>query len=279
MIKKIKDFIVWMIQARWLWTNSQIAFLQQQRELILKRERYNSPKRLNRFEYQVFSQNGEDGIIAEIFRRIGVSRNIFLEIGVENGLENNTSFLLQQGWAGIWIEGNLKATRFIQQHFRKPIQQKLLSVRHAFMCEDNVVEILKELNAPIDLDLLSLDIDRNTYFILKPILSYLHPRVIVVEYSALYPPDVVWSVEYQPKKIWGRTSYAGASLKAYTILAGEYGYSLVGCDLCGVNAFFVKNDLLGDSFLPPYTADNHYEPLRDYLIHRVGPQRRFTDID
>ena len=68
-------------------------------------------------------------------------------------------------------------------------------------------------------------------------------------------------------------------MKAYELLGSKFGYSLVACDLCGVNAFFVRNSMLGDHFLAPYRAENHYEPLRDFLIHRVGPPRAFTDLD
>lgn len=278
MIKKIKDLIAWVSQARWLWTNTQILFLQHQRELLLQKARYQNLKRLNRYENQVFSQNGEDGIISEIYKRIGADSRFFLEIGVGNGLENNTVFLLQQGWRGAWVEGSQKSVNFIKRHFQNEIKRGMLIARHAFVREDNIIKILSELDILVNVDLLSLDIDRNTYFILKPILSFLRPRVIVVEYNALYPPDIVWSVEYHPEKTWNRTSYSGASLSAYVALAGEHGYSLVGCDLCGVNAFFVRSDLLGDWFLSPYTAENHYEPLRDYLVHRKGPPRRFTDL-
>ena len=60
------------------------------------------------------------------------------------------------------------------------------------------------------------------------------------------------------------------SLKALELLGRERGYSLVGCDLTGINAFFVRNDLLGDHFLEPFTAENHYECPRYYLTMRFG---------
>jgi len=279
MIDKINRWFQWFMQARWLWTNVQIAYLQYYRGLLLQQDRYQNMKRLNSFEYQVFSQNGEDGIISEIFKRIGTLNRAFIEIGVEHGLENNTTFLLQQSWSGYWLEGNTEAVHFIQKHFKKPIEDGTLCVKDVFVRADNVWEILDGLNVPNDVDLLSVDIDRNTYYILNAILGHLKPRVIVVEYSALYPPSIDWKVEYSPEKTWRRTSYAGASLKAYELLASRFGYALVGCDLCGVNAFFVRKNLLGDHFLSPYTAENHYEPLRDFLIHRVGPPRAFTDLD
>jgi hypothetical protein len=73
-----------------------------------------------------------------------------------------------------------------------------------------------------------------------------------------------WVVPYDPKA-WGWNTFGngnGASLKALEELGAKKGYNLVGCDLCGVNAFFVRNDLLKDRFAAPYTAENHYEPFR-----------------
>ena len=48
-------------------------------------ERYRDPKRLLVHGAQHWSQNYEDGMIAEIFRRVGMTTRTFLEIGVGNG--------------------------------------------------------------------------------------------------------------------------------------------------------------------------------------------------
>lgn len=279
MFTKVIRWFQWFLQARWLWTNVQIASLQYYRGLLLQQDRYRNMKRLNRFEYQVFSQNGEDGILSEMFKRIEITNHVFVEIGVGNGLENNTTFLLQQGWTGYWLECNPKSIRFIRKHFKTQIDAGSLRVEQVFVREDNVWEVLDKLDAPKDVDLLSVDIDRNTYYVLDAVLRQMKPRVIVTEYNAMYPPPLEWKVVYSPEKPWKRTSYVGASLKAYELLGRKFGYALVGCDLCGVNAFLVRDDLLGDHFLVPYTAENHYEPSRDFLIHRVGPPRQFTDLD
>src|SRR5882762_10241106 len=73
---------------------------------LFKNPKYQSPKRLNKFEFQSFSQHGEDGIIEEIFNRIGTTNKYFIEFGVENGIESNSTYLLFKGWKGLWIEGN-----------------------------------------------------------------------------------------------------------------------------------------------------------------------------
>src|SRR5215203_1913120 len=74
--------------------------------IALQQGRYTHPLSLCRHHGQVYSQNGEDGIIAEIFRRIGERDRFFVEIGTENGLQNNTRFLLERGWKGVWIDAD-----------------------------------------------------------------------------------------------------------------------------------------------------------------------------
>jgi hypothetical protein len=244
----------------------------------MQSSRYARFKRLNRFEHQVFSQNGEDGVITEIFRRIEPRTRTFLEIGVGNGQINNTTFLLTQGWRGYWMEGNPRSMEQILRAFSRPIKEGQLNVLQTVVTRENAVAELSKLGVPTDLDLLSLDVDRNTYWILSSVLTAVNPRAAVIEYNALFPPDVHWSVEYDPARWWNRTSYYGASLKAYEKLCGEHGLALVGCELHGVNAFFVRQDLCGDQFEAPFSAENHYEPPRYFLVRTQGYPPCFTDV-
>ena len=55
---------------------------------------------LNRFGAKYFSQTDEDGITLEIIRRLGITAGTFAELGVGNGIENNTLILLASGWRG-----------------------------------------------------------------------------------------------------------------------------------------------------------------------------------
>ena len=85
--------------------NSVYELLDLQRELVIFQEteswrraiqqgRYSDPKRLLGYGYKVFSESDEDGLITEIFRRIGVESRTFFEFGVGDGLANNTLNLL-----------------------------------------------------------------------------------------------------------------------------------------------------------------------------------------
>jgi hypothetical protein len=244
---------------------------------LLSTARYLDARRLNHSEAQVFSQSGEDGILGEIFRRIGPTERFFVEIGVGNGLENNTAYLLTRGWRGRWLDGDATALADARRQFQPPLQDGRLVIRETVVTAENVAALLDELEVPAEFDLLSVDVDRNTYYIWRALRDR-RPRVVVVEYNATFPPSDEWVVAYDPAKGWNSSSYFGASLKSYELLGRELGYALVGCGLAGTNAFFVRSDLVTDRFEPPFTAEHHYEPPRYWLARlRFGHRRCFTD--
>src|SRR5262245_42046256 len=82
----------------------------------LAKPRNADPKRLLRYGAKVYSQGDEDGIIAEIFKRVGTTNRTFVEFGVENGTESNTTRLLVEGWRGLWLEGSGPHVADIQQN-------------------------------------------------------------------------------------------------------------------------------------------------------------------
>jgi hypothetical protein len=76
--------------------------------------------------------------------------------------------------------------------------------------------------------------------------------------------------------MWDGSNYFGASLEALVRLGREKGYRVVGCNYAGANAFFVRDDVAGNHFLDPATAEEHYEPPRyiyatQFAGHRARP--------
>jgi len=58
-------------------------------------------------EFQIFSQNGEDGILLRLLKQIGAPVKRFLEIGIENARECNTAVLaFVLGWDGVMVEAD-----------------------------------------------------------------------------------------------------------------------------------------------------------------------------
>lgn len=230
---------------------------------------YADPLRLERFGLKIYSQYEEDGIIAEIFRRIGTTNEVFVEFGVETGVENNTRKLLLDGWRGLWIECSERHIAAIRTDFSDLLESNQLFVKQGFITAENINEVLHPWPAG-EIDLLSIDIDGNDYYIFEA-LRIIQPRVIVIEYKAQFPPPISVVQEYQPNYRWSGGDYGGASLEALARLGKRRGYCLVGTTFTGLNAFFVRADLAEGKFQTPFSAENHYNRPRFFLWQPPTP--------
>jgi len=231
---------------------------------LLAQPRYGEPGRLERRGYKVWSQNDEDGILAEIFRRIGAGTRTFVEFGVTDGRECNTLKLLVEGWRGLWMESSAQHCAEARRIFAAPLAEGRLELKETSVTAENIEALLADSRAgAAELDLLSIDIDGNDYHVLEAIRN-LRARVLVIEYNSKFPPPMDVVPPYDPARVWDGSDYGGASLQAIAGLAARRGYRLVGTNITGVNAFFVRADLAGAHFAPPDVAAL-YNPPRLWL--------------
>jgi hypothetical protein len=253
--------------------SSRYAVFDLQRSVDLNFDpRYTDARNLLRHGYKVYSQFDEDGIIQRIFDLIGPQSRTFVEIGVGDGLENNTTHLLLLGWRGFWVEASPSHLSSIRQTFAHPLADRQLRLVGAFVSAETVLELLADV--PTDFDFLSVDIDGNDYYIWEA-LARLRPRVVCIEYNACMGPAANWKSEYDPEfRFTHDTMIYGASLKALQCLGNDLGYRLVGCGYAGINAFFVRADLVSDHFQQPFEAEWHYQPLRAHSWRQ--PPRKYA---
>jgi hypothetical protein len=228
-----------------------------ERATVARREEWRQAGDLRGFERKVYSQQGEDGIIEEIFRRIGTTTRFFVEFGVESGVECNCARLAKKdGWAGLFMEANPADFAKLVENYRG---------HPAVRCEETrvtaatVEALFAEFGVPAEFDLLSIDIDGNDYWVWQALTSY-RPRVVVIEYNPFHLPPKKWVMREDPSFRWGKTTYFGASLAALDALGRRKGYTLVGTDSHGVNAFFARDDCLGGHFLDP-ALHYHFTPF------------------
>ena len=105
--------------------------------------RYADPKRLLRYGFKTYSQSDEDGIIQEIFKRVGTGNRIFVEFGVESGVECNSVKLLVEGWRGLWLEGSATRITQIHKNFQTFLDERRLAVNEAFVAAENINALLE----------------------------------------------------------------------------------------------------------------------------------------
>jgi hypothetical protein len=200
---------------------------------------------LNKFEFKVYSQFGEDGIIQFIIDNIKIQKNIFIEFGVENYEEANTRFLLENNnWEGLVIDSSNENIKYIKNkdYYWK---NKIVAVCD-FIKVSNINQIIKKNNIQGQVGLLSIDIDGNDYWIWECI-EVIYPDIVIIEYNARLGFDKSLTIPYKEDFQRGISQdkiFYGASLKALYSLGVRKGYSLVGTNMNGNNAFFVKNELI-----------------------------------
>ena len=150
----------------------------------------------------------------------------------------------------------------MQAHFEQFLINCSLTLIERLVTAENINPTLDAAGLAGEVDVLSIDIDYNDYWVWKAI-DIIRPRVVVIEYNCSLRPPLSLVAPYDPART--RSSggnFFGASLGALVKLGQTKGYRIVGCCFAGVNAFFVRDDLCGTLFLDPATAEEHYEPER-----------------
>jgi hypothetical protein len=255
------------LAARWaalFWFSPSLPLLEAEMERLREKRRQLSPLSLAPFGYKIYSQNDEDGIIREIFRRVGTTDKTFVEIGAGSGLENNTVSLLFEGWKGLWIEASPRHGEKIERSLPETIKSGALTLVQERVTKGNVNALISSVIRQSEIDLLTIDIDGNDWHVLDAI-KCVRPRVLVTEYNAKFVPPLEFCMDYDEAHQWAGDDCYGASLKFLELRLAAKGYALVGCNITGSNAFFVRSDLAGEKFAAPYTAEHHYEPPRHAL--------------
>ncbi len=209
-----------------------------------EKKKSETPQSLLHHEKQVYSQHGEDGIIAEIFKRIGKTNQFFVEFCIQTGEESNCRLLLEQGRKGLRIEWSAEDAQKAENLFKN----YAITIVNEFITKDNIQQIFQKNNVPKDMDLLSIDIDGNDYHIWEAITDY-EPRVVIIEYNAKYLPNKEFVMPYQENFMRDGSNFMGSSLKSLAKLWKKKGYTLVCCDSVGGNAFFVRDELINEEYI------------------------------
>ncbi|MFZ3060711.1 MAG: hypothetical protein WA102_13375 [Candidatus Methanoperedens sp.] len=209
---------------------------------------YGIYENIHETEFKVFSQWGTDGIIQYLINNIEISEKKFIEFGVQYYTESNTRFLLiNNNWKGLVIDGNKENIDYIK---KDPIYwRRDLTGVHYFINKDNINNIISDSNFFGEIGILSIDLDGNDYWIWECI-NVVDPIIVIIEYNSVFGYKHAITIPYNPTFDRTKAHYSnlffGCSLKALCLLAEKKGYIFVGSDSSGNNAFFIRNDKIGN---------------------------------
>src|SRR5665213_504372 len=202
------------------------------------------PTSLRDVEFKVFSQFGEDGIIAFLTRRLAPPRT-FIEVGVSDYAESNTRFLaMKDNWRGAIFNAGTAHIDFLRSS--EMAWRYSIDAVSAFITRENVNDLIRATGIEGEIGLLSIDVDGIDYWLWETI-DVVAPWIVVIEFNSVFGPEHAVTVPYDPaftasSAHWS-WQYFGASLAALHSLGRAKGYRLLGVTSEGANAFFVREDV------------------------------------
>lgn len=205
--------------------------------------------------FRCYSQFEEDGIILYILTAIGIKNRTVVEICCGSGDEcMATNLILNHGFKGYLFDGDsdhISAAKVFFEN-KKDCYLYKPNLVQAWITKDNINKLLEEASVSGEVDLLSLDIDGNDYYVWEAI-SLINPRLCVFETHNIIPGDLSVTIPYDENFLFTNADghdqeFRSASLLAMQKLSAKKGYRLIGGHRHGFNVFFLRNDLGSSTF-------------------------------
>jgi hypothetical protein len=214
------------------------------------------PIDFKRFERNVFSQSGEDGVIQKIFEVIEPTSRFAVEFGALDGIKNSNTrrLVVEEGWSSFQIEGDPERAAALAKNFADYPKVRTLE---AWVWPGNIEILFEENGVPTDLDFLVIDIDSNDYYVWRVMHTY-RPKVVQIEYNRSYPAPELAVIKYHPMNYWDRTDYHGASIQSLVNLGKRKGYELIYSVQGGGNLFFVDERYFPRFAIEDNSAEKFY---------------------
>ncbi len=284
-MKLFRPFLVRLAILRKIWRNPQNPSVAQQLQVsLVSHWRLAQKQNIRIFDdikqagFRCYSQYEEDGIILYILTMIGIKNKTVVEICCGSGDECMASnLIINHGFKGYLFDGSKTNVQAAKRFFNAKKECKLVKpeITHAWITKDNINSLLSGCGIEGEVDLLSLDIDGNDYYIWEAI-SVIQPRMCVFETNNAIPVNLSLTMPYADDfsvmdKNGAERYFVSVSLAAMDKLSTSKGYTLVGSHKHGFNVFYVRNDLLND-FLPrPSLEEIHDDEWSRHAQTRLWP--------
>jgi len=235
---------------------------------------------LNDLERRVHSQNGEDGILDFLISKLTEPTRKLVEIGAAEGVENNSTHHIKNGFEAVLIEGDQNKATKLKQFLATLSPTQSIKILNGFVNARNIGGLARA-HFPANPDFLSLDVDGIDAYVLDALLETgFKPSILCLEYNSFLSPRPVTVVydeafsryRYQP----GYGLYYGASLEGLSLIAARHGYRFVCVERSGTNAFFAFPERFDNALDAVTGLAFQYTSLFCRKYRRTGEQ--LTDI-
>ncbi len=211
------------------------------------------------YSNDIYTQTGEDGILAKVLETLPETDQWCVEFGAWDGVHlcNSRNLILNKGYNAVMIEGSSAKAKELANTYKDYPGVVPMNAFVGYTKDDNLDTLLAQTDIPINFDFLSIDVDGNDYHIWKAMSKY-QPKVVCIEYN----PTMATGVHFVQEP--GPTIMHGSSPSAILELGKEKGYSLV-C-VTDLNLIFVRDEY----FSLFEISDNSLEALRpneDFVTH------------
>ena len=227
---------------------------------------------LNKYERNVTSQHGEDGIVEYIVDRLGDRMGrTFCEFGAWDGVVCSNTYNLwhNHSWEGLLIESSEEKYANLKENIRGFEKVQALQCLVRTQGRDSLDDIIKRLGIDPCLGVLSIDVDSYDYHIWKH-LDHVRPCLVIVEHNYLLDPEAEY---YDPED----ESFMLCSTRALELVGKKKGYRLICCT--ATNSLFLRDDLYDEELFPNSDSQNvyHYNN-RQRILKTLGVAIRGANV-
>jgi hypothetical protein len=186
---------------------------------------------------------GEDIVLQFMIDKLNLTNGHCMEFGARTGIAgSNILYLCKNGYTGLMIEASDRYFKVLKKNMAK--YPNVICDKRFITCEENTVDdILEEHKFPTDMDLISIDIDSNDYWVWKSMKKY-KPKIVIIEFNPSFKES--FTIEYNPKFKWKKDYHYGATAPALYKLGLEKGYDLVY--IFPYNLVFIDKDVNNGTF-------------------------------
>jgi hypothetical protein len=224
---------------------------------------------INLLDYRknITSHHGENGMILTLIDKLNLKNGLALEVGAYDGVvRSNICPLRDMEWNLLYIEGD--------NDNYKQLKENMINYSNV-ICECSFInliegtrldDIIRKHWSDKEVDIISLDIDGNDYWIWESM--EINPRLMIIEFNRDLGESVAMKYKegfkYVGGKVWG------SSALALTKLAKKKGYDLIG--IRKDTLFFIKKELNQGAFFI-------YNPKMAATYSENCTPRRLTDAE